>query len=77
MDLVKMDLVKIAEAILEAQGETASIFEGPSTATVDGYTLLDIGWAEYSCGAACCGHYPEGYILLSPSGDKVKVAVAG
>ena len=44
-----MDLVKIAEAILEAQGETASIFDGPSTATVDGYTLLDIGVFMRGC----------------------------
>ena len=73
--MTDMDLMRISAAILEAQGDSAFTFEGPSTVTVEGYTLLKAMTGPLSCGWECCGVTLTGYVLLSPSGEKIRVDV--
>ena len=73
--MTDMDLTRISAAILEAQGDTIFTFEGPSTVTVEGYTLLRVVTGPLSCGWECCGVTLTGYVLLSPSGEKIRVDI--
>ena len=75
--MTDMDLMRISAAILEAQGDSAFTFDGPSTVTVEGYTLLQTMTEPYGC--ECCGEaltgYVTGYVLISPEGEKIRVDV--
>ena len=73
--MTDMELAQIAQAILEAEGEAASTFDGPSKVAVQGYTLLKTVFEPMPCGWECCGVALTGYVLLSPEGKEIRVDV--
>ena len=73
--MTDMELAQVAQAILEAEGEAASTFDGPSKVAVRGYTLLETVCETLPCGWECCGVALTAYVLLSPSGERIRVDI--
>ena len=73
--MTDMELTRVAQAILEAEGEAASTFDGPSKVAVQGYTLLETVLEPLACGWECCGQGLTAYVLLSPEGERIRVDI--